>query len=805
MPKDMKNQDKKNKMTANEIKKRELKKRENTSSDSDDSSEYESEDEKISKKKYNLIKELFPSKYINKKVKAEEKLRALSKNKNKKNKKSNSRCLEEESEESEEYDDDDSESEESEEDHDSDESDEEEESESEDDRNKKRRYNTRSSSAKKDEKKTPDNKKSKGKSKKLQKNDSSDSSDEEEYESNSKKFNIILSVNEKEYDDDDGEWEEYFSDEDDDEETENEDDDISDSDEEDDDEEDDNDYDEESDAEDLKRKKDKSKPSIKNKKSLDKEKKTRETKSNKNDTKNGKDKESKSNSTSNLSVMSQIKTLFESIKEPEPSAEIQKEKEQEGSLQQATPHLSDEDLLKGLKEIQKRNADNNIINECVTICQKTIDTINKKTEKRTKKLKERNARIYQKIVNDKNTMSDFKFYDTLPVDNQIKIIKELREINKITRVEKPYRLTLLESNIPTIFKASAFKKIGSLKYMEPGSGEYYKVKNWVDNFMRIPFGKYHSLPVKMSDGVDSSHEFMKNAKDTLDKAVYGLNDAKMQIMQMLGQLITNPASIGTSISINGPPGSGKTSLIKDGVSKILNRPFAFIALGGATDSSFLEGHSYTYEGSIWGKIVQILIDSQCMNPVIYFDELDKISDTPKGEEILNILVHLTDTTQNSQFHDKYFNEIDFDLSRCLFIFSYNDESKINPILLDRMYKIKTNGYSNKEKTIIVNDYLLPKIREQIKFESSDIIISNEVLQYIIENYTSDEKGVRNIKRCLEIIYSKLNLFRLMKPEKNLFDDQIKLHVTFPYTLDKSNVDKLIKKNETVFNFKDMYV
>jgi ATP-dependent Lon protease len=804
MPKDMKNQDKKNKKTANEVKKRELKKRENTSSDSDDSSEYESEDEK--RKYNNLIKELFPSKYINKKVKAEEKLRALSKNK--KNNKSNGRRVEEEEEEeSEESDesDDDCEYEEyddEEEDDDSEES--EEESESEDDKNKKRRYNTRSSSAKKDDHKTPDNKKSKSKSKKIQKNDSSDSSDEEEgdskYHNNSKKINIILSVNEKEYnDDDDGEWEEYFSEEDDDEETENEDDDISDSDE---DEEDDDHEEKESDAEDLKRKKGKSKPPIKNKKSLDKEKKTRETKSNKNDTKNGKDKESKSNSTSNLSVMSQIKTLFEGIKEPTP--EIQQE--QQGSVENATtPHVSDEDLLKGLKEIQKRNADNSIINECVNICQKTIDTNNKKTEKRTKKLKERNARIYQKIVSDKNTMSDFKFYDTLPVENQIKIIKELREINKITRVEKPYRLTLLESNIPTIFKASAFKKIGSLKYMEPGSGEYYKVKNWVDNFMRIPFGKYHSLPVKMSDGVDSSHEFMRNAKDTLDKAVYGLNDAKMQIMQMLGQLITNPSSIGTSISINGPPGSGKTSLIKDGVSKILNRPFAFIALGGATDSSFLEGHSYTYEGSIWGKIVQILIDSQCMNPVIYFDELDKISDTPKGEEILNILVHLTDTTQNSQFHDKYFNEIDFDLSRCLFIFSYNDESKINPILLDRMYKIKTNGYSNKEKTIIVNDYLLPKIREQIKFEPADIIISNEVLQYIIENYTSDEKGVRNIKRCLEIVYSKLNLFRLMKPEKNLFDDQIKLQVTFPYTLDKSNVDKLIKKNDTVFNFRDMYV
>jgi ATP-dependent Lon protease len=89
-----------------------------------------------------------------------------------------------------------------------------------------------------------------------------------------------------------------------------------------------------------------------------------------------------------------------------------------------------------------------------------------------------------------------------------------------------------------------------------------------------------------------------------------------------------------------------------------------------------------------------------MNPVIYFDELDKISDTPKGEEIAGILTHLTDTSQNSQYHDKYFAEVDFDLSKCLFIFSYNDESKVNPILRDRMYRIHTKGYDKKQKTII---------------------------------------------------------------------------------------------------------
>jgi len=466
---------------------------------------------------------------------------------------------------------------------------------------------------------------------------------------------------------------------------------------------------------------------------------------------------------------------------------------------------TNDSLLLKLKELQG-NSNNSLINECIKACETKINEFKKKDEKKTQKYKDRNERIFRKIISDKNTMNDFAFFNKMDFESQIKIIKELREINNISRIEKPYRLTLLESTIPTIFKAAAMKKISSLRHMEPGSGEFYKIKNWVDNFMRVPFGKVETLPVSINDGVELCHDFMEKAKKTLDDAVFGLNDAKMQIMQMVGQLITNPKAIGTAIAIHGPPGTGKTSLVKEGISKILNRPFAFIALGGATDSSFLEGHSYTYEGSTWGQIVQILIDSKCMNPVIYFDELDKISDTPKGEEIAGILTHLTDTSQNSQFHDKYFAEIDFDLSKCLFIFSYNDESKVNPILKDRMYRIETKGYDKTQKMVISNQHLLPKIREQVKFESTDIIIPDETLHYLVEEHCANEDGVRNLKRCLEIIHTKLNLYRLMKPGSNLFEEEMSIKVSFPFTVTREIVDKLIKRNkDSNYLFKTMYV
>jgi ATP-dependent Lon protease len=458
--------------------------------------------------------------------------------------------------------------------------------------------------------------------------------------------------------------------------------------------------------------------------------------------------------------------------------------------------LDKDSVLTVLKDLQSKTNDTALIDECIKVCEENLKASRLKQEKKVKKQKERNDRIFKRILRDKNTMNDFEFFEKLEQEQQKKIIKELKEINKITRVEKPYRLTLLEADIPLIFKSAALKKISTLRHMEPGSGEFYKIKNWVDTFMRIPFGKYEQLPISIDDGVEKCHDFMANAQKTLDEAVYGLNDAKMQIMQLLGQLITNPKAIGTAIAIHGPPGSGKTSLVREGISKILNRPFAFIALGGATDSSFLEGHGYTYEGSMWGKIVQIIIDSKCMNPVIYFDELDKISETPKGEEIAGILTHLTDTSQNSQFHDKYFAEIDFDLSKCLFIFSYNDESKVNPILKDRMYRIQTKGYNQKQKTIIANNYLLPKIRDQVRFKVEDIIIPDETEHYIIDNFCNKEDGVRNLKRCLEIIYTKLNLYRLMRPGSNLFQEDMALKVEFPFRVTKDIVDKLIKTNNS---------
>ena len=441
--------------------------------------------------------------------------------------------------------------------------------------------------------------------------------------------------------------------------------------------------------------------------------------------------------------------------------------------------------------IDDNNIDDNIINEK----EDDEETDDEDYSYEYDDLDEKYEELIDKQMLQNSEESNMEYFHYLEKDKKENFIKKTKEIYEYNGSNIPLRFKVIESEMDMKTKAIALENIDKMSEMDVSTGEHSKMDHWINGLMRIPFGKYNKIPITPDSDITEKRDYIKNTYQTLNKAIYGHKEAKTHILQVIGKWIKNPDSGGNVLAIQGPMGNGKTTLVKEGISKVLNRPFAFIALGGASDSAFFDGHCFTYEGSHWGRIVQILHDSKCMNPVIYFDELDKISDTAKGDEIIHMLTHLTDPSQNSLFQDNYFPGVNLDLSKALFIFSYNDESKVNRILKDRMYVIHTKGFSPEDKLKISREYLIPEIYNTFAFNIEDIIFTDEIIKNIIEKYTDKEEGVRNLKRCIETIVSKINIHILSDGDDDL---SFKLNdFKLPVTLNNEHIEILLKTSSTI--------
>ena len=371
----------------------------------------------------------------------------------------------------------------------------------------------------------------------------------------------------------------------------------------------------------------------------------------------------------------------------------------------------------------------------------------------------------------KDELVYFNELDKCEQDKFSKLYEETMLQN--SQMSVPLKFKILNSNMDPFVKSTTLDKFSSISKMEKSSGEYNKHNNYIQKLCKIPFGSHIKFPVSSSSTIGEIKQFMNKTSTILNNEVYGHDQAKDQIMRIVAQWVSNPGSKGNVIGIHGNPGVGKTTLIKDGVCKALGLPFAFVPLGGASDSSYLSGHSFTYEGSACGKIVELLIQTNCMNPVIYFDELDKISDTSRGKEIINLLIHMTDPSQNESFFDNYFANVPIDLSKCLFIFTYNHDELINPILKDRMITIHTQDYTNTDKLQISKQFLIPSVRSS--FNMNYVDIDDQTIEYVIKK-TAKESGVRNLRRSFESIISNLNIDRLNESQESEIHKVTKEHV-----------------------------
>lgn len=323
-------------------------------------------------------------------------------------------------------------------------------------------------------------------------------------------------------------------------------------------------------------------------------------------------------------------------------------------------------------------------------------------------------------------------------------------------------------NIPQHIKKIAFDKIDE---MRSGGTEYYKQKTYLDIIINFPWHTDNDdsdIFKKAGRSLDESRLFLDNVKNTLDRTVFGHNECKSVMQELLGKWLTNSKSNGKAIGLVGPPGVGKT-LIAKALGDALQIPFVQINLGGMEDRCILSGHSYTYSAAQPGLIVRKMVEAGKPRCVMYFDELDKACAKHGVNEIFNVLIHVTDPNTNANFSDAFFNEVTFNLDHVLFVFSYNDSDKIDKILLDRIEKIEVKPFSLNEKINIVRKFLLREIANDIGLKDNFIDISNEDIEYIIEQYTY-EAGVREIKRKLESVFLKINLDRIYK--RNMFENSL---------------------------------
>ena len=378
-------------------------------------------------------------------------------------------------------------------------------------------------------------------------------------------------------------------------------------------------------------------------------------------------------------------------------------------------------------------------------------------------------------------------FKTLKPDEQKRMLTALE--NRPKAKEQPVMFKILNMQTTPEIQSQLMSKYNNLQALDPGSGEYYKMRNWLEKATALPLGIRKQMPVKVDDGPEVCSAFMTRAKRCLDEAIFGQDEAKLQILQFIAGKITNPQANGMSLLLIGPPGIGKTSLIKQGIAKALDWPFQFISLGGDSDASTFNGHQMVYEGSHCGKIVNSLVASKSMSMVLMFDELDKISSTPKGEEIQNLLVHLTDSAQNMEFEDKYLSGIPLDMSQSMFVFSANDINKIDRVLLDRFTVIHLEGYGSKEKLEIAEKFLLPGALKQVNL-AERVGVPKDIVSHVLETYAKEEKGVRELKRCMEQIAQKLNMLRLFNsPDLPFYIKDFAL----PFILKKEHVDKFLKE------------
>ncbi|EES51101.1 endopeptidase La [Clostridium botulinum] len=341
--------------------------------------------------------------------------------------------------------------------------------------------------------------------------------------------------------------------------------------------------------------------------------------------------------------------------------------------------------------------------------------------------------------------------------------EEKKEINK-------YETLLNKTKLPKQVKEKAQYELSRLKSTSSSSSEGNLIKSYLDWVFNIPWNK------QTKENID-----IIKAREVLDNEHYGLEDVKDRIIEYLAVKQISKNSKGPILCLVGPPGVGKTSIAKS-IAHSTNRKYSRISLGGMKDEAEIRGHRKTYVGAIPGRVAYALKDAKTMNPLVLFDEIDKISSSYKGEPS-DALLEVLDSEQNKTFRDNYL-ELDMDLSKVMFIATANSLETIPRALLDRMEIIEVSGYTYEEKFNIAKNHLIPKVFDEIGIKYDKVEFKEDAINEIIEGYTR-ESGVRGLERNLNSIIRKALAEMLSENILNI-------------KIDKNKVEKLLGKRKYEF-------
>lgn len=404
----------------------------------------------------------------------------------------------------------------------------------------------------------------------------------------------------------------------------------------------------------------------------------------------------------------------------------------------------------------------------------------------------------------------YKKYENMQYSNQQ--LTQYNELEKkmadVTEYQSALKYTILGANMIEKNKSFVYSRYQQL-LSEPDNS---KLRTWVNTALSLPTEPHQTNKFKKISP-RTIDKYLCDIKQTMDKELYGMDSVKEQLLFFINTKITRNDTNGAAIALEGLPGIGKTCIIQ-ALAKSLDLPMVCIPLGGAKDSSFLTGFSYTYEGAQCGAIAQALQELKCTNGIIFIDEVDKIPTTDKGNEISKALLHIIDPSQNYAFHDKYLsNQFDIDLSKIWFIYTLNDRNQIERTLRDRIPIIRVNGYTFKEKCEIAHQHLIPKALKNMNIDPNDIKFSDDAIRYLI-GLLQDNKleitdndgrsGVRQLRYLIDHIIMKLNLLlSLWDPAAkyvpklqlsyNITDFKLPLIIT-PETIKQLDINNFYQQN-----------